>query len=153
MNKKLIYGIAIGIFILLLVFFIPKYMNSNVIASSGSKISSDIEKVEVYHFHATRQCVTCKTVGAFSEETVNTYFSNELKSGKLVYAHVNVDLPENKALADKYGAKGSSLLIGVYGKDGSFIKQEDINVWYKIGDKTDFMNYLKGVIEQKFSGI
>ena len=153
MNKKLIYGIAIGIFILLLVFFIPKYMNGNVIASSGSKISSDIEKVEVYHFHATRQCYTCKTVGAFSEETVNTYFSNELKSRKLVFAHVNVDLPENKALVDKYEAKGSSLLIGVYGKDGSFTKQEDTNVWYKIGDKTDFMNYLKGVIEQKFLGI
>jgi hypothetical protein len=152
MNKKLIYGIAIGIFVLLLVFFIPKYMNGNVTASGGSKISSDIEKVEVYHFHATRQCVTCKTVGAFSEETVNTYFANELKSGKLVYAHVNVDLPENKDLVDKYEAKGSSLLIGVYGKDGSFLKQEDTNVWYKIDNKTDFMNYLKGVIEQKFSG-
>ena len=127
-------------------------MNGNV-AVSGSPISSDIEKVEVYHFHATRQCVTCKTVGTFSEETVNTYFTNEIKSGKLVYAHVNVDLPENKFLVDKYEATGSSLLIGVYGKDGSFTKQEDTNVWYKIRDKTNFTNYLKGVIEQKFSGI
>ena len=152
MNKKLIYSIAIGIFILLLVFFIPKYMNGNVIASSGSKISSDIEKVEVYHFHATNQCVTCKTVGANAEATVNTYFANELKSGKIVFAHINIDLPENKALVDKYEAKGSSLLIGVYGKDGSFTKQEDTNVWYKM-DKTDSMNYLKGVIEQKFSGL
>ena len=153
MNNKLIYGIAIGVFVLLLVFFIPKYMNGNVIASSGSKITSDIEKVEVYHFHATNQCVTCKTVGANAEATVNTYFANELKSGKIVFAHINIDLPENKALVDKYEAKGSSLLIGVYGKDGSFTKQEDTNVWYKIGDKTDFMNYLKGVIEQKFSGL
>jgi len=151
MNKKLIYGIAIGIFVLLLVFFIPKYMNGNVTVSA-TKISSDIEKVEVYHFHATRQCVTCKTVGAFSEETVNAYFPNELKSGKFVFAHINVDLPENKALVDKYEAKGSSLLIGVYGKDGSFSKEEDTNVWYKIDNKTDFMNYLKGVIEQKLAG-
>ena len=152
MNKKYIYaGIGIAV-VLLLIFTIPKYFTGNVTAS-GTKISSDIEKVEVYHFHATRQCVTCKTIGAFSEETVNINFAEELKSGKLVYAHVNVDLPENKALVDKYGAKGSSLLIGVYGKDGSFTKQEDTNVWYKIGDKTDFMNYLKGVIEQKFLGI
>ena len=151
MNKKLIYGIAIGIFVLLLVFFIPKYMNGNVTVSA-TKISSDIEKVEVYHFHATRQCVTCKTVGAFSEETINTYFSNELKSGKLVFAHINVDLPENKSLVDKYEAKGSSLLIGVYGKDGSFSKEEDTNVWYKISNKEDYMNYLKGVIEQKLAG-
>jgi len=150
MNNKLIYGIAIGVFVLLLVFFIPKYINGNVTAS-GSPISSEVEKVEVYHFHATRQCVTCKTVGAFSEETVNTYFANELKSGKLVFAHVNIDLPENKALVDKYEAKGSSLIIGVYGKDGTFSTQEDTAVWYKM-DKTDFRDYFKGVIEQKFSG-
>ena len=152
MNKKYVYA-GIGILILaLLIFTIPKYMTGNVTAS-GAQISGDIEKVEVYHFHATRQCVTCKTVGAFAEETVNTCYANELKSGKIVFAHVNVDLPENKVLVDKYGAKGSSLLIGVYGKDGSFTKQEDTNVWYKIGDKADFTNYLKGVIEQKFSGL
>ena len=152
MNKKYLYaGIGIAV-VLLLVFMLPKYLNGNVTASE-SKISGEIEKIEVYHFHATRQCYTCKTVGAFSEETVNTYFADELKSGKIVFAHVNIDLPENKALVNKYEAKGSSLLIGVYGKDGSFSKQEDTNVWYKIDNETDFMNYLKGVIEQKFSGI
>jgi len=148
--NKLIY-IGIGIFILLLVFFVPKYLNGNATASGDSKLSSDIEKVEVYHFHATRQCYTCKTVGALAEETVNTYFADELKSGKLVFASINIELPENKALADKYEAKGSSLLIGVYGKDGSFSKQEDTEVWYKIDNKEDYMSYLKGVIEQKFS--
>ena len=151
MNKKYIY-LGIGIFILaLLMFFIPKYMDARVIASSEGKISSDIERVEVYHFHATSQCVTCKTVGSNAEATVNSYFANELKSGKIVFAHVNIDLPENKAIVEKYGATGSALMIGVYGKNGSFTKQEDTNVWYKM-DKTDSMNYLKGVIEQKFSG-
>jgi hypothetical protein len=149
--NKLIY-IGIGIFILLLVFFVPKYINGDATATSNSKISSDIEKVEVYHFHATRQCYTCKTVGALAEETVNTYFADELESGKLVFAHVNVDLPENKELVDKYEAKGSSLLIGIYGKDGTFSKQEDSAVWYKIDNKEDYMDYLKGVIEQKFLG-
>ena len=149
--NKLIY-IGIGIFILLLVFFVPKYINGNATASGDSKLSSDIEKVEVYHFHATRQCYTCKTVGALAEETVNTYFADELESGKLVFASVNIELPENKALVDKYEAKGSSLLIGVYGEDGTFSKQEDSAVWYKIDNKEDYMSYLKGVIEQKFSG-
>jgi hypothetical protein len=152
MNKKLIYSIAIGIFILLLVFFIPKYMNGNVIASSGIKISSDIEKVEVYHFHSTNQCYSCKTVGAYAEETVNTYFSNELKSGKMVFGHINVDSPENKELVDKYEAKGASLLIGTSYKDGTFTKEENTNVWYKISNKEEYLSYLKGVIENKLSG-
>ena len=150
MNKLIYIGIGIAV-VLLLVFMLPKYFNGTVTASN-SEISGEIEKVEVYHFHATRQCYTCKTVGAYAEETVNTYFADELKSGKLVFASVNIELPENKALVDKYEAKGSSLLIGVYGEDGSFSKQEDSAVWYKIDNKEDYMNYLKGVIEQKFSG-
>jgi hypothetical protein len=150
MNKIAYIGIGIVV-VLLLIFIIPKYFNGNVTAS-GAQISGEIEKVEVYHFHGTHQCYSCKTVGAYAEETVNTYFADELKSGKLVFAHVNVDLPENKELVDKYGAKGSSLLIGIYGKDGTFSKQEDSAVWYKIDNKEDYMSYLKGVIEQKFSG-
>ena len=150
MNKKYIYvGIGIAV-ILLLIFTIPKYFTGEV-TESGSPISSDIEKIEIYHFHATSQCVTCKTVGSNAEATVNTYFANELKSGKLVFAHINIDLPENKVIVEKYGATGSSLMIGVYGKDGSFTKQEDTNVWYKM-DKTNSMSYLKSVIDQKFSG-
>ena len=151
MNKKYIYaGIGIAI-VLLLIFTIPKYFIGNAI-DSGTKISGDIEKVEDYHFHATRQCYSCKTVGNYAEETINTYFANELESGKIIFDHINVDLPENKALVDKYEAKGASLLIGVYGKDGSFSKQEDINVWYKIDNKQGYIDYLKNVIESRLSG-
>jgi len=152
MNKKIYIGIGIAIFVLLLIIFIPKYLSGNATANNDIKIASDIEKVEVYHFHATRQCSTCIAVGKLAEETTNTYFKDELKSGKLVFASINIDLPENKELATKYGATGSSLIIGVYGKDGSFSKQEDTAVWYKINNKEDYMNYLKGLIEQKFSG-
>lgn len=149
-SRNLIIGIVITV-LLLSIFIIPKYFTGNVTAS-GTKISGEIEKIEVYHFHATRQCYSCKTVGAYAEETIKTYFYNELKSEKLVFASVNIDLPENKALAEKYEAKGSSLMIGVYGKDGSFTKEENVNVWYKIDNKEDYMKYLKEVIEQKLSG-
>jgi len=112
----------------------------------------NIEKLEIYHFHATRQCYSCITLGDYAEETVNTYFSDELNSGKIVFGHINGDLSENKELVIKYSATGSSLWIGIYYKDGSFVKEENVNVWYKIGDKGDYMNYLKGIIEQKLAG-
>jgi len=147
MKKKYYLGIGVAL-VLLLIFTIPKYFTGKVI--SDAQINSNLEKIEVYHFHATRQCYTCKTVGAFSEETINTYFVDELESGKLVFDHINVDLPENKALATRYEATGSSLFIGAYYGDGSFIKEENTNVWYKIDNKEEFINYLKGVIEQKF---
>jgi len=150
-NKIFFYGFIIIALILLSVFVIPKYFTGNVTAS-GAQISGDIEKVEVYHFHSTNQCYSCKTVGNYAEETINTYFSNELKSGKIVFGHINGDLPQNTELVKKYGAAGSSLWIGVYYKNGEFSKEENVNVWYKISNKEDYMNYLKGVIESKLSG-
>jgi hypothetical protein len=90
MNKKIYIGIGIAIFVLLLIIFIPKYLNGNAVADNNAQVvSGDIEKVEVYHFHGTNQCYSCKTVGNYAEETINTYFANELKSGKIVFGHIN----------------------------------------------------------------
>ncbi len=151
MNKKYIYaGIGIAV-VLLLIFTIPKYFTGNVTAS-GAPISSDVEKIEVYHFHGTNQCYSCVTMGDLAEETLNTYFADELKSGKIIFDHINGELSQNSVLVKKFGATGSSLWIGVTYKDGTFTKEENINVWYKINNKKDYMDYLKGVIEGKLKG-
>lgn len=120
-------------------------------ANSGNASSGPVEKVEIYHFHATRQCYSCIILGAYAEETVNTYFAPELRSGKLVFTHVNVDLPENKALVEQYRPTGSSLWIGVYNKTG-FYKEENVKIWYRLGNKDEYMAYLKEVIEKRLAG-
>jgi len=116
-----------------------------------SPIKVSIDKLEIYHFHGTHQCYSCKTVGNYAEETVNTYFKDELDKGLIVFDHINGDLPENRDLVMKYGATGSSLWLGTYNGE-EFNAEENVNVWYKIRDKLDYMNYLKGVIEQKLTG-
>lgn len=114
-------------------------------------IDTNIDKLEIYHFHGTHQCYSCKTVGAYAEETINTYFKDELDKGLIVFGHINIDLSENKYLAMKYGVTGSSLWLGIYNDEG-FKAEENVNVWYKIKDKEDYMNYLKGIIEEKLAG-
>jgi len=151
-NKKMAAFWTSIIIICLLIIFIPKYIKGNESANKDFKVSSDIEKIEIIHFHATNQCYSCKTVGAYAEETINTYYADELKSGKITFAHINAELPENYDLVKKYGVTGASLWIGVYTKDGKFSKEENVNVWYKISNKQDYMIYLKGVIEQKLAG-
>lgn len=120
--------------------------------SGGIIVSDEIKKIEVIHFHGTNQCYSCITVGDYAEETINTYFAEELKSGKISFAHINGELAENQEAVQKYEATGSSLWIGTYTSDGKFSKEQNINVWYKIGNKQEYMNYLKGVIEQKLKG-
>jgi len=49
---------------------------SNVILDSSVEVN--IDKLEIYHFHATNQCYSCITVGDYAEETVNTYLKMNL---------------------------------------------------------------------------
>ncbi|MBU0591005.1 hypothetical protein KKF81_06550 [Candidatus Micrarchaeota archaeon] len=110
-----------------------------------------VERVEIIHFHGTHQCTSCIKVGELAEKTVNTYFKNELESGKIVFAHINGDLPENQELVNKYGVTGSSLWIGTY-VNGEFYKEQNVNVWYKIDNEADYLEYLKGILEKRLAG-
>jgi hypothetical protein len=113
--------------------------------------SFSVERVEVYHFHGNNQCTSCIAVGDLAEKTVNTNFKDELASGRLVFAHVNAEQPENHALAEKYGVTGSSLWIGVYEANG-FHKKEDTRVWSLIGNKDAYNFYLTGLISKRLNG-
>jgi len=108
-------------------------------------------RVEVFHFHSTRQCYSCITLGELAEKTVNEFFKEEIDSGKLVFGHLNVDLEENYELAENYGASGASLWIGTY-VDGVFHKEQDTAVWYKINKEEEFKGYLKGILEKRLKG-
>ena len=83
-----------------------------------------LKKSRFIHFHGNQQCTSCIAVGDLAEKTVNANFKDELASGRLVFAHVNYDLPENAALATKYNVTGSSLWIGIYDANG-FHKEQD----------------------------
>jgi len=118
-------------------------------AVSGT--SGTVEKIEVYHFHGNQQCTSCIAVGDLAEKTVNASFKPELASGRIVFAHVNYDLPENTALKEKYGVTGSSLWIGVY-NGSAFTKEQDVRVWSLINDKDLYSTYLSGIITKRLNG-
>jgi hypothetical protein len=113
--------------------------------------NSPFDHVEVYHFHGNNQCSSCIAVGDLAEKTVNANFKDELASGRLVFAHINAELPENRALAEKYGVTGSSLWIGVYNGNG-FHKEQDAKVWYLIDNEDAYTSYLSEIITKRLNG-
>jgi hypothetical protein len=146
--------------IIILVFF---FIGISITAGCTSQVKSSasvpvkagpggtVEKVEVYHFHGNQQCASCIAVGDLAEKTVKTNFKDELALGRLVFAHVNYDLPENAALATKYGVTGSSLWIGIYDANG-FHKQQNLDVWSLTGEKEAYDIYLSAIIAKRLNG-
>jgi hypothetical protein len=146
--------ISFGLVILFLVVAGCADISSNPVPIPQPSISGSggtVEKVEVYHFHGNQQCTSCIAVGDLAEKTVNASFKNELASGRLVFAHVNYDLPENAALSAKYNVTGSSLWIGIYDTNG-FHKQQNLDVWSLTGNKEAYQTYLSAVITRRLNG-
>ncbi|MFA5742990.1 MAG: nitrophenyl compound nitroreductase subunit ArsF family protein [Candidatus Paceibacterota bacterium] len=120
-------------------------LKSKVDASNASIEVSSAEKVEVFLFHRTQRCVTCIAIGKLSGQTVAERFSEELKSGKVIFREVNIDELQNKMLAEKFKASGSSLFINAI-NNGSDNIQEDIDVWSLTGDEAAFKDHLANKI-------
>ena len=145
-NLKIFY-IGLVLFLISLAGY-SNNLTGNVVRAA--KVDS-VAKIEVYHFHSNRQCSVCKTIGANLDETINRYFLEQVAGGKIIYGHINVQLPENEKIMNRYGAQGTSLWVGVYDENG-FHPENDGGIWYILQDKEAFISYLKKLIEKRLSG-
>lgn len=94
--------------------FVLGIMFANVACTAQEKKSNEASKgetVDVYYFHFSRRCMTCNAVEEESKKAVEALYSEQIKSGKVVFKGVNLDEESSKADAEKCGATGQSLLI------------------------------------------
>ncbi len=112
-----------------------------------TKIESDVSKIEVIDFHSTHRCKTCIAIESNTEYTLKTYFAQEMKEGKITFQTLNVE--DNKQLAEKFEATGTSLFLNVISKG----KETSINLtnlaFSKGRNKALFSEKLKEKIENE----
>lgn len=153
MQKKIIISI-IGVALIGTIFFIARNgnkpteaqsQNNQAIENQSKTEKQKADKVEVFVFHATHRCYSCVTIGKYAGETVTEFFQPELRDGKIEFREINIDLPENKELARKFQASGSSLFINAIYDDKDHITEDTI-VWRLISSEAQFKSYLKDKI-------
>ena len=67
--------------------------------------------VSVYYFHFTRRCATCLAVEENASKAVEALYPNEVKTGEYSFISLNLDEASAKAIADKLGVGGQSLIV------------------------------------------
>ena len=103
--------------------------------------------VEVVYFHRAQRCTTCMHAESVVTYTVETYFSDEVASGSLVYMVLNVNDPVNSAMSEKFGAYGSSLFLNDV--EGGVEEIEYVNeIWFLLEDEEAAIAMVKDVIEE-----
>lgn len=122
------------------------YFNEDGTMTTEKPVAQTANKIQVFTFHETQRCVTCIAIGKLSNETINEYYQDELKTGKIEVREINIDLPENKELAEKFQASGSALKINaIY--DGQDHISEDTAVWRLTSNPIQYKSYLKNKID------
>lgn len=97
-------------FILAMVLFVP-VVACNAQSTKEAIPAGKSGKVEAYYFHFNARCVTCKSVEAEARTDIETLYPELIKSGEISFASVNLDEPSSKAIADKLGVNGQTLLL------------------------------------------
>ena len=106
---------------------------------TGVEKTNSTNIIEVIDFYSTHRCMTCNAIEASTKYTLDTYFADELKSGKITFQTVNVDEDKNYPMVEKFEATGTALFLNVI-VDGTETK---INL-------TDFA-FMKGNEQEEFA--
>lgn len=124
----------------------PKAENETAKVESTTSVAKQ-NRLEVYCFHGTRQCETCKNMKANTKTVLDKYFANQLKDSSIVFSIVDVDDEKNEKLAEKFQATGTALMINkvVNGKD-SIVDWSDF-AFEKANDNEVYITELKTMLE------
>ena len=81
------------------------------VSSTSDIPSGPADMVEVIYFHRAQRCNSCIYAETGIRYTLETYFVDELDSGKVTFEAFNLEDKENAPIVKKYGAFGPSLFI------------------------------------------
>jgi hypothetical protein len=103
-------------------------------AQTGKKAdakSTVSPKVEVYYFHFTRRCNTCMSVEENARKSIESLYADKVKKGEYTFKSINLDEDSSKAIAEKLGVGGQTLLVICGNKkiditDKGFINAHDL---------------------------
>jgi len=123
-------------------------------ATPGQATTSDADaNYVVYYMTSNVRCASCYKIENWTKETVNKYFADEIKSGKMKFEMINIEEPEHEHYIDHYELFTKSVIVSkkVDGKEVSW--KNLARVWNLLKDQDEFMTYIRDEIKAFKSGV
>ena len=96
----------------------------------------------VYYFLGNKRCPTCHKLENYAKEALETYFPEELGSGRIQWKPVNVDIAENEHFVEDYQLVTKAIILSAMttGKETTW---KNLNqIWDLVADKSRYMEYI-----------
>ena len=119
--------------------------------NSTGNSTSPADRVDVVYFHRTQRCYSCTYMEDAARYTVETYFADQLASGKVAFQVFNVEDEQNADVVEKYQSSYLSLYINTV-KDGTDHIELVTDLYTLIGNDEAFVETLKSEIEKSLTG-
>ncbi|MCC5928294.1 MAG: hypothetical protein JJU28_03520 [Cyclobacteriaceae bacterium] len=116
--------------------------------------SAQSNSIEVFYFHTTNRCFTCKAIEMHSKKTIDMHFANVNSSKATVKYHAfNLDNPDNKHLREEFKAFGSSLYLRVNNGENSEIVDLTRFGFMNARNEEKFISGLKAEIDKQLPAL
>ncbi|NLF42751.1 MAG: hypothetical protein GX587_08650 [Bacteroidales bacterium] len=125
----------------------------SLLASSESilaqKKSNNVDpEIDVYYFHRTIRCMTCKKVEELATKTLQENFANETSKGTIRFTPVNVEEEINFELAEKISGGNNGLFLVKHLKTGDQIIDLNDAAYDNIRDEAKFKEAVSAKIRE-----
>jgi hypothetical protein len=93
------------------------------------------------------------TIEQYSKEAIEKYFPEQLKTSRITFSVINIDMPENEHFVKDYQLYTRSLIVAEF-KNGKQIKWTNLEkVWNYVKDRDAFYNYVRSEVEKHLKGM
>ncbi|MBK9578975.1 MAG: hypothetical protein IPK50_14060 [Fibrobacterota bacterium] len=99
--------------------------------------------VKATYFHADYRCPSCLKLERWSSIAIQRDLADSMKTGRLIWGTLNMDVPEGAALADKFGLTNKALVL-MEMRGGKLTRFKELKeTWKNLRDSAAFAAYVK----------
>jgi len=100
-------------------------------------------KIIAYYFHGNARCKTCLTIEMYALEAIESGFPEALKSGRIDFTSVNLEIAENEHFIDDFQLAARTIVLEriVDGERKDYVNLT--RVWELVGNKEAYVTYVQ----------
>jgi hypothetical protein len=106
-------------------------------------VSDAKPRLDIRYFHRTIRCPSCTRIEQLARQAVEQTFAGELSSGRVTWAAVNLDAPENAHYDKDYKLTAQSVVLSEV-RGGTETRWKNLEkVWDLLSDEAAFTVYVQ----------
>lgn len=110
--------------------------------------SPTVDKVKIVLLHGNHRCTSCINMEKWTNETIEMYFLEEQKNGKIEFLVLNYQDPQNKEIVSRYNEHPyTSIYAETIIKEESHITEIE-DAWYYQTDREKFIAFMREYIKE-----